>query len=94
VLVVGCLSLGLSLENSSIGFCSLELDDSTLTMEPHNVLLVLLVVNHLRSFHNLTIRDVRIRLRRQDVAHSLPRDKIAAAVTVDADETRKEKENR
>lgn len=59
-----------------------------LTVEPHNILLVLLVVNHLRPLDNLTIRDVRIRLWREDMAHSFPRDKVAAAVAVDADETK------
>jgi hypothetical protein len=61
-------------------------------MEPHDILLVFLVVNHLRPFNNLTIRDVRIRLRREDMADSLPGDEVTAAVAVDADETRNGKE--
>jgi hypothetical protein len=94
VLVLGCPSLGLRLGTHSIVlFCSIELDNSTLTMEPHDILLILLVVNHLRPLNNLTIRNVRIRLRREDMAHSLPRDEITAAVAVDSDETRKEKKN-
>jgi hypothetical protein len=62
--------------------------DSALTMEPHDILLVLLIVNHLGPLDNLTTRDVGPRLRREDMAHSFPRDKVAAAIAVDADETR------
>lgn len=57
-----------------------------LTVEPHDILLILLVVNHLWPLDNLAVRDVGPRLRREDMAHSLPRDKVAAAVAVDADE--------
>jgi hypothetical protein len=70
----------------SIG--SIGLGDSRLTMEPHDILLILLVVNHLRPFNDLTIRDIRPSLRREDMAHSFPRDEVAAAVAVDADEAR------
>lgn len=62
--------------------------DSALTMEPHDILIILLVVDNLGSLDNLSVGDIRPRLRREDMAHSLPRDKITATVAVDTDETR------
>jgi hypothetical protein len=56
-------------------------------MEPHDILLVLLIVNHLRPLDDVGIRDIGVCLRRKDVAYTLPRDEVATTVAVDADET-------
>lgn len=62
-------------------------------MEPHDILIILLVVDNFRPLDNLTVGDIRPRLRREDVANPLPRDKVTATVAVDTDETGESKQS-